>query len=149
VQDAERLEVAIEGHVRRRLDEAVTSLGAGDVLHALEILEPLAKRLARHPLGVEAKGELARTRTEPALRKELQAQRELEKAWKAAAGQGLAKAIANFERVVKRYPDTAAARRLTSAARPARIRPGQVAELDLQSSAKLERWRSKNPRSSR
>ena len=58
-QDAERLEVAIEGHVRRRLDEAVTNLGAGDVLHALEILEPLAKRLARHPLGVEAKGELA------------------------------------------------------------------------------------------
>ena len=110
VQDAERLKIAIEAHARHRLDEAVASLSAGDVLHALEILEPLAKTLARHPLGMEAKAQVARVQTDPALKNELRAQKELEKAWKAAAKNGLAKAIASFERVLKRYPGTAAAR---------------------------------------
>jgi len=109
--EAAAIQRAVRTHALARLDEAEASLKEGDVLHALEIAEPLSETLPRHEIGLQARRMLERIRRDKQIKLELQAQMELEKAWQTACRKGLRKARPAFRRIVERFPDTVAAKK--------------------------------------
>ena len=108
---ATTIKMAVERHAKKRLREAKAHVEGREVRAALEILEPLAKNLANHELGRAAGRVLADIRADPGLQRELKAQKELAKAWQVAWRKGLQKARKAFEKVIKSYPQTLAAKK--------------------------------------
>lgn len=115
IQDAESVKRRLEDHALSRLEEGRAALDVRDVLQALDILEPLAKTLARHDVGTAAKALVQSVRSDPELRREHQAQKALWKAWETAGKRGYAKAGKAFGSIVKRFGGTRAAKKAQEA----------------------------------
>ncbi len=108
--EAEAIEDRVTRFIAARVAEAEQCVQDKDVSRAIEILTPLSKVLKKYEQGKSAQSALDRIKKDPACTQELAAQKALAKAWKIVFARGMQKAKPAFEKLVKQFAGTAAAR---------------------------------------
>ncbi len=107
--EAQRLQAAIEAHVKHLMEQLERNLERRDVLLVEEVLEALTDDLARHPLGQAARDRREELSRQGDYAEEVEAAHAFVKLMGAYYQRGYSKNVARAEKLMKKYPATRAA----------------------------------------